>query len=68
DSCDCGREQIDVLPKRTSFNYRIVSSSFVQPLHRYPWMVQVRVGGEQWGAGAIITPSYVITAAHVAKK
>ncbi|XP_055944512.1 serine protease 27-like [Argiope bruennichi] len=63
DSCDCGRESIE----RAPFIYRIVSTTFVQPLHRYPWIVQIRIAGEQWGAGVIITPSYVLTAGHVGK-
>ncbi|GIY79549.1 uncharacterized protein CDAR_482731 [Caerostris darwini] len=66
DSCDCGRESTDRAPG--SLAYRIVSTEFVRPLHRYPWMVQIRVAGEQWGGGVIITPSYILTAAHVAKQ
>ncbi|GIX80942.1 uncharacterized protein CEXT_335051 [Caerostris extrusa] len=63
---DCGRESTDRAPG--SLAYRIVSTEFVRPLHRFPWMVQIRVAGEQWGSGSIITPSYVLTAAHVAKQ
>ncbi|GBO16570.1 hypothetical protein AVEN_122980-1, partial [Araneus ventricosus] len=33
-SSNCGRESIERIP----FVYRIVSTDFVHPLHRYPWI------------------------------
>ncbi|PRD25787.1 UNVERIFIED_CONTAM: Plasminogen [Trichonephila clavipes] len=60
-NCLCGRENV----KETK---RIVGGSTVNPPHRFPWMValvrRIYNVDDFYCGGALISPYYVLTAAH----
>ncbi|KAM9456166.1 transmembrane protease serine 2 isoform 1-T1 [Clarias gariepinus] len=57
---DCG--------KSSALATRIVGGNVVTTTSRWPWQVSLQVSGNHMCGGSIITPSWIVTAAHCVQK
>ncbi|GFS77973.1 enteropeptidase [Nephila pilipes] len=60
DNEDCMKCGLDVIDREG----RVVNGEEVKPLNKYPWIVPLNVGNRTVCGGALISRTFIITAAH----